>query len=272
MGTNSPVERQRMSKLRRPSPSLVVATAALVVALAGVTYAAIPGPDGTVHACYDARGSLRVIDSAATCDTKNGETALNFSQQGPAGPPGQTKLLNFTRSDAIPVARGVAGPVGSFDLPEGNWAITFNGGVRIPGSSALSLNFTRTRKLHSAAAVDFFRARAFSWGANVSCSMALGDGSVRTSSTVGTSYLIGLLLPAVKKQAGGGGGAGKTQNANLNLQLVQKVAPGGTHVVVSCMQGKALPGFASPSAQVHDISIQAVQVNDVGNLNFTPGR
>jgi hypothetical protein len=251
----------------------VVATAALVVALAGVTYAAIPGPDGTVHACYDVRGALRVIDSDATCDTKNGETALNFSQKGPAGPagaPGQTKLLNFRSTTAIPVTRGVPGQIGSFDLPEGNWAITFNGGVRIPGSTPVGLNFTPKPKLHSAAAVDFFRARAFSWGANVDCKMVVGDGSVR--STVGTSYLIGLLLPAVQKQAGGGGGAGKTQNANLDLQLVQKVAPGGAHGVVSCMQGKALPGFASPAAQMHDISINAVQVNDVGNLNFTPAR
>jgi hypothetical protein len=259
-----------MSKLRRPSPSLVVATAALVVALAGVTYAAIPGPDGAVHSCYDSRGALRVIDSAAACDKS--ETALNFSQtgpQGPAGAPGQTKLLNFTRSVAIRVPRGTAAPIGSFDLPQGKWAITFNGGVTIPGSAARSLNFTRGKKLQSAAAVDFFRARAFSWGANVSCKMDVGDGSVRQ--TVGTSFLIGLLLPAVKKQAGGGGGAGKTQNANLDLNLVQDVPAGGAHGVLSCTQGKPLDGFASPSAQVHDISIRAVQVNDVGNLNFTLG-
>jgi hypothetical protein len=257
-----------MSKLRRPSPALVVATAALVVALAGVTYAAIPGPDGTVHGCYDSRGALRVIDSAATCD--KGETALDFSQTGPAGPSGpsgQTKLLNFTHNAAIRVPRGTAKPIGSFDLPEGKWAITLNGGVTIPGSAARSLNFTRGKKLRSAAAVDFFRARAFSWGADVSCNMVVGDGSVRQ--TMGTSYLIGLLLPAVQKQAGGGGGAGKTQHVDLNLHLVQDVPAGGAHGLLNCVQGNYLPGFASPSAQLNGISIQAVQVNDVGNLNFT---
>jgi hypothetical protein len=256
-----------MKNLRRPSPALIVATAALVVALAGVTYAAIPGPDGAVHGCYDARGALRVIDSDATCNKD--ETALNFAQNGPAGPPGQTKLLNFTRSANIRVPRGTAAPIGSFDLPEGKWAITLNGGVTIPGSAAKSLNFTRGKKLHAAAAVDFFRARAFSWGANVNCNMDVGDGSVRQ--TLGTSYLIGLLLPAVQKQAGGGGGAGKTQNANLDLHLVQDVPAGGAHGVLSCVQGNFLPGFASPSAQLNGISIQAVQVNDVGNLNFTLG-
>jgi hypothetical protein len=167
------------------------------------------------------------------------------------------------------VPRRVAAPIGSFDLPEGKWAITLNGGVTIPGSTARSLNFTRGQKLRSAAAVDFFRARAFSWGANVSCKMVVGDGSVRQ--TLGTSFLIGLLLPAVQKQAGGGGGAGKTQNANLDLHLVQDVPAGGAHGVLSCVQGNFLPGFSSPSAQMHDISIQAVQVNDVGNLNFTLG-
>jgi hypothetical protein len=35
------------------------------------------------------------------------------------------------------------------------------------------------------------------------------------------------------------------------------------------VQGNFLPGFPSPSAQLNGISIQAVQVNDVGNLNFT---
>ncbi|MEA2469730.1 MAG: hypothetical protein QOE38_729 [Thermoleophilaceae bacterium] len=259
-----------MPKFRRPSPALVVATAALVVALAGVTYGAIPGPDGTVHGCYDnSRGVLRVIDSTATCDPKS-ETALNFSQtgpSGPSGPPGQTKLLNFTHPAAVRVPRAVAKPIGSFDLPEGKWAITLNGNVNIPGSAARSLNFTRAKKLRSAAAVDFFRARAFSWGPDVSCNMVVGDGSVKQ--TLGTSSLIGLLLPAVQKQSGGGGGAGKTQHVDLDLHLVQDVPAGGAHGQLNCVQGNFLPGFPSPSAQLNGISIQAVQVNDVGNLNFT---
>jgi hypothetical protein len=258
-----------MKRIRRPSPALVVACAALLVALGGVTYAAIPAPDGTVHACHDARGALRVIDSDAACD--KGETALNFAQtgpQGPAGAPGQTRLLNFTHSGGVNVPRKAGTPIGSFDLPEGKWAITLNGSVRIPSSNPVALNFTRGQKLRAAALNAY---RAVGLGAPVTCKMNVGDGSVRN--TVGYSSLIGLLVPAVQKQHGGGGGAGKTQDAAaIYMQLVQDVPAGGAHGALNCVQGKAAPGFSSPSAQVHDISVNAVQVNDVGALNFTPGR
>jgi hypothetical protein len=258
-----------MQRIRRPSPALVVASAALVVALGGVTYAAIPAPDGTVHACHDARGTLRVIDSDAACDKS--ETALNFAQtgpQGPAGSPGQTKLLNFTRSGAVDVPRKAGAPIGSFDLPEGHWSINFTAGVKIPSSKPVS--FPTDQKAR-AAALNAYRAVGF--GAPVTCKMAVGDGSVR--GTAGYSSLIGLLLPAVQKQhgSGGGGGAGKGQDAAaIYMQLVADVPAGGAHGVLSCTQGKGKAGFDTPSAQVHDISINAVQVNDVGALNFTPGR
>jgi hypothetical protein len=54
--------------MRRPTYSAVVSTLALLVALSGATYAAIPdGQTGVVHACYKlgARkpGALRVIDA-----------------------------------------------------------------------------------------------------------------------------------------------------------------------------------------------------------------
>jgi hypothetical protein len=260
-----------MKRIRRPSPALVIACAALLLALGGVTYAAIPGADSTIHSCYDGRGSLRVVDEKASCG--QGETALNFAQtgpQGPAGAPGQTRLLNFTHSGGVNVPRKAGTPIGSFDLPEGKWAITLNGNVRIPSSNPVALNFTRGQKLRAAARSSY---RAVGLGAPVTCKMNVGDGSVRN--TVGYSSLIGLLVPAVQGQhgAGGGGGTGRTQDAAaIYMQLVQDVPAGGAHGVVSCLQGGAAPGFSSPSAQVHDISVNAVQVNDVGALNFTPGR
>jgi hypothetical protein len=101
--------------------------------------------------------------------------------------------------------------------------------------------------------------------------MTVGDGSVRQ--VVGTSSLIGLLLPAVQSQhgAGGGGGTGKSDRAAIYMNLVQDVPAGGAHGVLSCSQGKAQHGFSTPAAQMHDISISAVQVNDIGQLNFTLG-
>jgi hypothetical protein len=265
-----------MPRIRRPSPALVVASAALTVALGGVTYAAIPAPDGSVHACHDARGTLRVIDSEAACDKS--ETALNFAQTGPQGaagapgaqgPPGQTRLLNFTRTAPVALPRKAGAPVGSFDLPEGRWAITFTGGVKIPGAKPVA--FPTDQKVRAAALNSY---RAVGLGAPVTCKMTVGDGSVR--STAGYSSLIGLLLPAVQKQhgSGGGGGTGKAQDsAAIYMQLVQNVPAGGARGVLGCVQAKGSAAAPpTPAAQVHDISINAVQVNDIGALNFTPGR
>src|SRR6476660_3793458 len=58
-------------------------------AVGGVAWADIPD-SGVIQGCYANKvGSLRVIDSSAggRCDAKR-ETALNWNQTGPAGPPG----------------------------------------------------------------------------------------------------------------------------------------------------------------------------------------
>jgi hypothetical protein len=65
----------------------VLAIVAALLVGGGIAYASIPGPDGVIHGCRkNTDGSLRVIDSTATCP--NGWTALNWSQTGPQGPPG----------------------------------------------------------------------------------------------------------------------------------------------------------------------------------------
>lgn len=74
------------SRVRRPSPALVLAVIALLIALGGATYAAIPGSDGVIRGCYKNGGNLRVVESASDC--KQSETAISWSQEGPAGPPG----------------------------------------------------------------------------------------------------------------------------------------------------------------------------------------
>lgn len=79
--------------MRKPAVlALVVVT---LLAIGGIAYASIPGPDGVVHACYKisnpAQGALIAIDSAASCPS--GYAVLNWSQtgpQGPAGPQGAT--------------------------------------------------------------------------------------------------------------------------------------------------------------------------------------
>jgi hypothetical protein len=49
---------------RRPSPAFVLAFLALLVAMSGVGYAAIPAKDGDVHLCYSKKtGAVQLVDT-----------------------------------------------------------------------------------------------------------------------------------------------------------------------------------------------------------------
>jgi hypothetical protein len=49
-------------RVPRPAPATLIAIAALILAAGGLAVAAIPGSDGTIHACYKkSGGSLRVV-------------------------------------------------------------------------------------------------------------------------------------------------------------------------------------------------------------------
>jgi hypothetical protein len=66
---------------------LILAVAVLAIA-AAVSYAAIPSSNGTISACKDNKGALKVIDAEAgqTCGTN--QQLLTWNQQGPAGQDG----------------------------------------------------------------------------------------------------------------------------------------------------------------------------------------
>ena len=108
----------RLTKVRL-SPSMGVALAALVLAASGVAIASIPGPDNVIFGCYDnSTGGLRVIDSGKTCGP--GETALNWSQAGPAGVPGANG------------APGAAGAPGRDGVGASTRAILIGRGTEVP--------------------------------------------------------------------------------------------------------------------------------------------
>ncbi len=88
---------------------VVLGGAALVAAVAGSASAAIPGPDGQIHGCFGPTGLLRVIDSSGRCGFA--ETALTWSQRGPAGPAGPAGATGAT---------GAAGPSGPQGTPGAN--------------------------------------------------------------------------------------------------------------------------------------------------------
>jgi hypothetical protein len=76
----------------RPSPGGAIALGALVVALGGVAFAAIPDSNGTIHGCYQrTNGNLRVVESPDDCRSR--ERALDWNRQGPPGEPSNVKVL-----------------------------------------------------------------------------------------------------------------------------------------------------------------------------------
>jgi type VI protein secretion system component Hcp len=97
---------------RRPRRRLLKAGAGLAVLsvaglVAGVAYASIPDSAGVIHGCIvnnqvflgPAKGTVRIID-ADTDKCQPNETAIQWSQTGPAGAPG------------TPGAQGMPGPTG----------------------------------------------------------------------------------------------------------------------------------------------------------------
>ena len=84
---------------------MIVALAALFIAVGGFAFAAIPGPDGVIHACYKKRGgALSVVAGGKKCP--RGTRALSWNQLGPTGPKGP-KGANGTKG-----ANGQAGVQG----------------------------------------------------------------------------------------------------------------------------------------------------------------
>lgn len=101
-------------------------TAAAVVGLVaggfGIASASIPASNGTIDGCYNRAGSLRVIDSSATCP--KGYKPLDWSQTGPQGPAG------------IPGPQGPQGPAGN----SAPGALPSNAGPAVLGFQNTSVN------------------------------------------------------------------------------------------------------------------------------------
>jgi hypothetical protein len=95
----------------RLSPALLVAIAALVVALGGAAYAAIPD-SGVIHGCYDSGGSLKVIDTSTVQTCPKGYTSLTWNQTGPQGGTGVSGPAGPKGDTGATGPQGPAGPQG----------------------------------------------------------------------------------------------------------------------------------------------------------------
>jgi hypothetical protein len=117
----------RLVSKMMPSPSMVVALVALVVALGGVAAASIPGPDGVIQACVSQGGgflqtppgTIRVIDSGASCDPDEIPLALN--QPPPAS---QMPTVYSERSQQGTMVGAKPTPVFTETLPAGSYEVT----------------------------------------------------------------------------------------------------------------------------------------------------
>ncbi len=100
--------------MSRPSPATIIAIIALVVACGGVAAAAIPSPEGNIHACYGRDLVLRVVNHNEFC--RAGNTRLVWNQKGVPGVPG---ISNYKIVSAeSPTLKG-AGKDFKVDCPAG---------------------------------------------------------------------------------------------------------------------------------------------------------
>jgi Collagen triple helix repeat (20 copies) len=103
-------------RLSIPSPGIGLGLIALVVALSGAAYAAIPSSDGVIHSCYNASsnpsGQLRVIDADAGAKCSKNEKALDWNQRGPKGDTGATGATGPKGDTGATGAKGDIGATG----------------------------------------------------------------------------------------------------------------------------------------------------------------
>lgn len=85
-----------LEKIPRPSPAMVMALVALLVATSGAAFAAIPSSSGTITTCYDkGNGTLRVIDAEDGQTCRSTETQLSW-KDGITG-----KVANSDKLDGL---------------------------------------------------------------------------------------------------------------------------------------------------------------------------
>jgi hypothetical protein len=91
-----------LSRVPRPSASLVVAFVALFIAATGFAVGAIPSRNGVIQACYKTKNGALSVVKGNKCP--KGSRSLSWNQKGPRGLPGQNGTLG---------QKGLTGPQGN---------------------------------------------------------------------------------------------------------------------------------------------------------------
>jgi hypothetical protein len=98
----------------RPSPALVLAMVAVVIAMRGVAIGSVPDSSGKISACYGKNGTLRIVDTSKKGKCARGEHRISWNQKGAVGIPGPRGATG---------AAGAAGTPGSPGAPGGTHAV-----------------------------------------------------------------------------------------------------------------------------------------------------
>jgi hypothetical protein len=125
--------------------TLIIGALLVAVAAAGVAYAAIPSSDGTISACKDNKGALKVIGAEAGQTCPGSQQLLNWNQQGPPGPQGPAGVSGYevvSESSGVAFAslliKTVLCPTGKVPLGGGAWATNSDDNVINDAALAMS--------------------------------------------------------------------------------------------------------------------------------------
>jgi len=123
---------------------LIPIAALLLVVIAGVSYAAIPSSNGTISACKDRNGVLRVIDADAGQTCAGNSQLLTWNQQGvpgSQGPAGTARAYAFVE----PYSHTVIDVSQALGIARANVALALDGsGVCFGGLGFAPENVTAT--------------------------------------------------------------------------------------------------------------------------------
>jgi hypothetical protein len=133
-----------VGKVPRPSPAMVVALVALLIACSGAAFAAIPSSSGTITTCYDkGNGTLRVIDAEDGDTCHSTETALSW-KDGITGKVADSDKLDGKDSSKFARASLFGSPVDAYngENPNANCVL---GEVRLFAGHVTAGGFKMTR-------------------------------------------------------------------------------------------------------------------------------
>ena len=134
----------RMHPRRAPSPALVIASLALLVALAGTGVAAVSALPrasvGTAQLKSNAVTSAKVRNSTLLrADFKPGQVPRGpTGARGPQGPPGPAGIASLERVDVVTPTSSVNSKTISAVCPSGKRVI--GGGARVTGAGAVRVS------------------------------------------------------------------------------------------------------------------------------------